>query len=95
MASISKSAIAIASTTSIHVVGESDSSIVPEKLANKTGTPVAELVEGTGPPKGKVVSCSFVPVSVPSNANRSECATMARKDGNLSTVAAQGKSRMR
>jgi hypothetical protein len=39
----------------MHVIGESDGSIVPEKLANKTGTPVAELVEGRGPPKGKEV----------------------------------------
>jgi hypothetical protein len=39
----------------MHVIGESDGSIVPETLANKTGTPVAELVEGRGPPKGKGV----------------------------------------
>ena len=78
----------------MHVIGESDGSIVPEKLANKTGTPVAELVEERGPPKGKVVSYAFVPVSVPGNANQSACTTTASEDGNISTVAAQGKSRM-
>ena len=79
----------------MHVVGESDGSIVPEKQANKTGTPVAELVDERGPPKGKVVQCAFVPVSVPGNTNPSACITTASKDGNISTVAAQGKSRMR
>ncbi len=78
----------------MHVIGESDGSILPEKLANKTGTPVAELVEGREPPKGKVVSYTFVPVSVPSKANQSECTTTASKDGDISTVAAQGKSRI-
>ena len=79
----------------MHVIGESDGSIVPEKQANKTGTPVAELVEVRGPRKGKEVSYALVPVSVPGNTSRSVHTTTARKDGNISTVAAQGKSRMR
>ncbi len=37
----------------MHVAGESDGSIVPEKLANKTGTPVTELVEERGHPRTK------------------------------------------
>ncbi len=41
--------------TGMHVIGESDGSIVPEKLATKTGTRVAELVEERGPPKGEEV----------------------------------------
>ena len=39
----------------MHVIEESDGFIVPEEQANKTGTPVAELVEERGPPKDKVV----------------------------------------
>lgn len=42
-----RSAQAQGRTADVHVAGESDSSIVPEKPANKTGTPtVAESVEG-------------------------------------------------
>ena len=79
----------------MHVIGESDGSIVPEKRANKTGTPVAEPVEERGPPKGKVVQYAFVPVPVPGNTNPSARTTAACKDGNISTATAQGKSRMR
>ena len=32
--------------------GKSDGSVVPGKLPNKTGKPVAEAVEGRGPAKG-------------------------------------------
>ena len=78
----------------MHVIGESDGSIVPEKRANKTGTPVAELVEERGPPKGKVVQYAFVPVSAPDNTNPSVRTSMASKGGNISTVEVQGKSRM-
>ena len=81
--------------SNMHVIGESDGFIVPEKLANKTGTPVAELVAERRPPKSKVVSYAFVPVTVPRNANPGAFTTTASEDGNISTVAAQGKSRIR
>ena len=42
-------------TPNMHVSGESDGLIVPEKQANKVGpTPVAESVEGRGSTKGNV-----------------------------------------
>ena len=41
----------------MHVAGESDGSIVPEKQTNKAGTPVAEFVEERGPPEGML--CGF------------------------------------
>ena len=79
-----------------HVAGESDGSIVPEKRANKTGTPVAESAEERGPPEGKVVQNAFVPVTAPGNTSiAAYCTTAARKDGNISTVPSRGRSRMR
>src|SRR3990170_6473482 len=53
----------------MHVVGESDGSIVPEKRANKTGTPVAEFVEERGPPEGNVTQYALVPDTVPGYTN--------------------------
>ena len=82
-------------TSDAHVAGESDGFIVPEKRANKTGTPVAESVEGRGPPEGHVVQYAFVPVSVPGHTNLSARMTTARRDGNILTVTSQGRSRMR
>lgn len=79
----------------MHVAGESDGSIVPEKRANKTGTPVAESAEERGPPEGNVVQYAFVPVSVLGYTNRANRMTTARGDGNISTVTSQGRSRMR
>ena len=79
-----------------HVAGESDGSIVPGKRANKTGTPVAESVEGREPPEGNVVRYALVPVTVPGTTSVSaHRTTTARTGGNVSTVPSQGKSRMR
>ena len=36
--------------------GKSDSPVLPVKLPNKTGRPVAEAVEGRGLPKGNTAS---------------------------------------
>ena len=47
----------------MHVAGESDGSIVPEKQTNKAGTPVAEFVEERGPPEGML--CGFALISDP------------------------------
>ena len=47
----------------MHVAGESDGSIVPEKRTNKAGTPVAEFVEERGPPEGML--CGFALISDP------------------------------
>jgi len=41
----------------MHVAGESDGSIVPEKRTDKAGTPVADSVEERGPPEGML--CGF------------------------------------
>ena len=82
-------------TSDTYVSGESDGSIVPEKRANKAGTPVAESVEERGPPEGNVVQHAVVPVSVPANTTPANGMTAARGDGNISTVTSQGRSRMR
>jgi hypothetical protein len=42
-------------TADVDVFGESHGPIVPEKRANKAGTPVAESVEGRGPTKGNAI----------------------------------------
>lgn len=80
----------------MHVAGESDGSIVPEKRANKTGTPVAEFVEERGPPEGNVTQYAFVPDTVPGYTNVLVYRlTTACKDDSISTVTSQGRSRMR
>jgi hypothetical protein len=40
-------------TADMNVPGESDDFVVPTKWANKTGTPVAESMEGRRSPKSK------------------------------------------
>ena len=51
----------------MYVAGESDGSIVPEKQANKAGTPVAESVEERGPPEGMLCGFALISDPVPSH----------------------------
>ena len=53
-------------TSDMHVLGESDDSIVPAKRANKAGlSAVAESVEGRGSTKGNVLAVGRVPDTAP------------------------------
>jgi hypothetical protein len=52
-------------TSGVHVFGESDGSIVPQKQANKADVSVAESVEGRGPTKGNDLSVGHAPDSAP------------------------------
>ena len=52
-------------TSDMHVSGESDDLVVPEKRANKAGTPVAESVEERGSTKGNGISGGHMPDTAP------------------------------
>jgi hypothetical protein len=57
-------------TSGMHVFGESDGSIVPQKQANKADLSAAESVEGRGPTKGNDLSGRHVPDPVPDRRGR-------------------------
>ena len=61
---------ALGRTSGMHVVGESDGSIVPQKQANKAGAWAAEPGEGRGPTKGNDLSAGHVPDSAPGTRGR-------------------------
>jgi hypothetical protein len=77
-------------TSDMHVSGESDSSIVPKKPANKDGVPPsAESVEGRELTKGNGSRTLHMPDTAPGN-------TWHRLvDRTTKVVLTQGKSRMR
>jgi hypothetical protein len=52
-------------TSGVHVFGESEGSIVPQKQANNADLTAAEPVEGRGPTKGNDLSVGHVPDSAP------------------------------
>jgi hypothetical protein len=52
-------------TSGMHVFGESDGSIVPQKQANQADLSAAESVEGRGPTKGNDLSVGHAPDSAP------------------------------
>jgi RNA-directed DNA polymerase len=52
-------------TSDMHVSGESDSSVVPRKRANKAGLSAAESVEGRGPTKGNATRTLLAPDTGP------------------------------
>ncbi len=94
----------------MHVLGESDSSIVPKKQANNDSGPLsAESVEGRGLTKENVLQTLLAPDSEPWNAwhriaGRTSYSTtrqeVAGQSYNLASqcsrvVTIQGKSRMR
>ena len=56
---------ALGRTSGVHVFGESDGSIVPEKQANKADGSAAEPVEGRGPTKGNDLPTGHVPDAEP------------------------------
>ena len=55
-------------TADMYVSGKSDDFVVPTKLANKTGTPAAESMEGRGSPKSSRVRFALAPDTVPDHA---------------------------
>ena len=57
-------------TSDVHVFGESDGSIVPQKQANKAGVTAAESVEGRGPTQGNDLPVGHVPDSAPGKRGR-------------------------
>ena len=52
---VERSENAFGGTADMQVSGKSDDFVVPTKLANKTGTPVAESMEGRRSPKSSCV----------------------------------------
>jgi hypothetical protein len=56
---------ALGRTSGVHVFGESDGSIVPQKQANNADLSAAEPVEGRGPTKGNDLSVGHAPNSAP------------------------------
>jgi len=52
-------------TSDVHVSGESDSSIVPQKQANKADVSAAEPAEGRGPTQGNDLPVGHVPDTEP------------------------------
>ena len=57
-------------TSDVHVFGESDGSIVPQKQANKADGSAAEPVEGRGPTQGNDLPVGHAPDSVPGSHGR-------------------------
>jgi hypothetical protein len=57
-------------TSGMHVFGESDGSIVPQKQANKADLSAAESVEGRGPTKGNDLHAGHVPDPAPGKRGR-------------------------
>jgi hypothetical protein len=51
-------------TADMYVSGKSDDFVVPTKLANKTGTPAAESMEGRESPKSSCVRFAIAPDTV-------------------------------
>jgi hypothetical protein len=56
---------ALGRTSGMHVFGESDGSIVPQKQANHADLSAAESVEGRGPTKGNDLLVGHAPDSAP------------------------------
>src|SRR5437879_2182902 len=70
-------------TSNMHVSGESDGSILPQKQANKVGpTPVAESVEGRGSTEGNVArqAADRTQSRVPASSGLSGVRQAARRD---------------
>jgi hypothetical protein len=57
-------------TSGMHVFGESDGSIVPQKQANKADLSAAESVEGRGPTKGNDLHAGHAPDTAPDKRGR-------------------------
>ena len=73
----------------------SDDFVVPTKWANKTGTPVAESMEGRRSPKSRSVRLAVTPDTVPDTVTDCEYTCTACSDVYIVTVPAQRRSRMR
>ena len=73
----------------------SDDFVVPTKWANKTGTPVAESMEGRRSPKSRSVRLAVTPDTVPDPVTDCESTGTACSDVYIVTVTAQRRSRMR
>jgi hypothetical protein len=67
---VERSENAYGGTADMHVSGKSDDFVVPTKLANKTGTPVAESMEGRRSSKSSCVRFAIAPDTVPDHAVR-------------------------
>ena len=67
---VERSENASGGTADMHVSGKSDDFVVPTKLANKTGTPVADSMEGRRSPKSSCVRFAIAPDTVPDQAVR-------------------------
>ena len=65
---VERSENAFGGTADMYVSGKSDDFVVPTKLANKTGTPAAESMEGRGSPKSSRVRFALAPDTVPDHA---------------------------
>ena len=74
---------------------DSDDFVVPTKWANKTGTPVAESMEGRRSPKSRSVRLAFTPDTEPDAVTACESTGTACSDVHIVTVPARRRSRMR
>ena len=69
---VARSENASGGTGDMQVFGKSDDFVVPTKLANKTGTPVAESMEVRRSPKSSCVRFAIAPDTVPDHAVRAK-----------------------
>ena len=84
---VERSENAFGGTADMYVSGKSDDFVVPTKLANKTGTPAAESMEGRGSPKSGCVRFAIAPDTAPDHAvSKSTCT--ACSEGFIVTVIA-------